>query len=383
VSSASQLPRTSSRLNPEHLLNGYDTLVYSDMDNFVEDGFQSKFCSRIGNHSAVWVNLTSCERVYFTNRFGTGNFVMTISMLHSTAARLGGLRVLVTCDDAEESAGQLVLPWLTGVDDYKVGFRNDGVTPKHKACRKLYNQMKSPVGERARALQYDLRRMAVGLLGCRGSCQEFAGQDEHVYGVTRHTPLFDIKDVQIDDAILHFRCGDLMNSEEPRYGFLKFASYANHLSPAVKSIGIATEPFGGAGQQRDADTDPIAQERCRIVVNAMKDYIQHRFPESVVQIRNSQKESVGLTYARMILANQTFVGLSTFGFFPAIACFGQALIRRPSRRNLGAWLLIAKEMIDSNIKFVDEDDWLPVAQVKLRWGEDGREILEWFRSNTT
>lgn len=62
------------------------------------------------------------------------------------------------------------------------------------------------------------------------------------------TPSF--SSVELDDAIIHFRCGDLMQSTHPHYGFVKFHCLADPLPYNVKSIGISTQPFADAAQHR-------------------------------------------------------------------------------------------------------------------------------------
>lgn len=165
---------------------------------------------------------------------------------------------------------------------------------------------------------------------------------------------------------------------------MKFDSYARHISPQAQSIGIVTESFDSDAQHRGAEGGQVTRSRCRKVVGAFVDHLQERFPHTRVRIRNGKGETVALTYARMVMANQTIVGLSTFAFFPAIATFGQALIRKPSKTDLGGWLLKARieEKLD-NIVMVEEPDWLPTAKCKRMWGEDGSAVLDWFRSETS
>jgi len=111
--------------------------------------------------------------------------------------------------------------------------------------------------------------------------------------------------------------------------------------------------------------------------------LEKRFPNARVSIRNGPGETIALSYARMVMANQTIVGLSTFGFFPAIATFGQALIRRPSKNDLGGWLIKSNiEQKANNVVLIDEPDWLPTAKCKQIWQDDGSAVLEWFRNNT-
>jgi len=56
-------------------------------------------------------------------------------------------------------------------------------------------------------------------------------------------------------------------------------------------------------------------------------FLQREFPRAVVRVHNDPDETIALTYARMIMANQTFAVMSTFALFPAIANFGMGYIK--------------------------------------------------------
>jgi hypothetical protein len=73
----------------------------------------------------------------------------------------------------------------------------------------------------------------------------------------------------------------------------------------------------------------MAQNRCRIIAMSLVDYIQERFPSSRIQIHNGPNETILVAYARMIMANQSIAGMSTFGVFPVLATFGTGYLRSP------------------------------------------------------
>ena len=111
----------------------------------------------------------------------------------------------------------------------------------------------------------------------------------------------------------------------PAYGFIKFDEYKSRIFPEARTIGILTQPF---------DTDllrlqdrPKAQD-CKRLVLGLVEYLSNSFPNSTVTIRNSPNDTLPLTWARLIMANQTIVGISTFGIFPAIGTFGQGYFQR-------------------------------------------------------
>ena len=50
------------------------------------------------------------------------------------------------------------------------------------------------------------------------------------------------------------------------------------------------------------------RNRCRALISAFVDYLQSRFPKARITIRNDPNETIALTYARMIMANQSMSG---------------------------------------------------------------------------
>jgi len=194
-------------------------------------------------------------------------------------------------------------------------------------------------------------------------------------------------DVELDDAVVHFRCGDLMDSQHPRFGFLKFDSFANRISPNAKTVGIVTQPFNDDGQSRAWDSGKVKMDRCRIVVTAFIEHLQRRFPKARIRVHNSRNETIALTYARLILANQTVAGISTFGVFPAIASFGTGYVRLPDDKSATNMWLTSPSRLDESVDglvLVDEPNILMVRKVRKIWEmEDGEaRILEWFRNPT-
>jgi hypothetical protein len=114
-----------------------------------------------------------------------------------------------------------------------------------------------------------------------------------------------IPGVVLDDVVLHFRGGDLFNSNHPGFGFMKFSAFSKQISPDTKSIGIVTQPFDTSGQYRKGDATVEKRERHRIVVMALVDFLGEKFPQARVTIHNGRSETIALAYARMVMANQT------------------------------------------------------------------------------
>jgi len=126
----------------------------------------------------------------------------------------------------------------------------------------------------------------------------------------------------LDDAIIHFHCSDIMASTHPHFGFLKFHAYAKHISLHVHSIGIVMQPFptaaadaGNSSMQAQRQMQTCAhdasvkiQQCCWAVVGALIAYLQEKFPKAVMHIHNHPNKTITLTYACMIMANQTNIG---------------------------------------------------------------------------
>jgi hypothetical protein len=109
----------------------------------------------------------------------------------------------------------------------------------------------SPFAAMIPDMQYDLRRMALGLVGIdpdhaasaawakqhnlvssphHGSHQNNNDDASYRLHVPVHVdqPVYRLgQDIApLDDAVIHFRCGDLMDSEHPNFAFVRFESYA-------------------------------------------------------------------------------------------------------------------------------------------------------------
>lgn len=177
-----------------------------------------------------------------------------------------------------------------------------------------------------------------------------------------------------------------MNSDHSGYGFLSFRGYSENISPDARSVGISTQPYDGdTPQSRLIDFDPKILDRCRIVVTSFKDYLEERFPNARISIHNNANESVALAYTRMIMANQTIVGTSSFGVFPAIATLGTGYLRRPDFSHFPKYWVLdpAVDDLTSNVILFDQPILMchDVRQLWLSQGAKG--VLAWFWNETT
>jgi hypothetical protein len=355
-----------------------------DMRYFAQSYFEGKnntYCQRIdderANHSLVYRTAESddslpsplpltmeisfgCQELYAQSGYGTGNYISLIYGLRLATAVHENVGLDFTCHDADATKASLIIPWLTG-----------WYPPRSRTTPSRYPQVSidqgcSPyrtthISLMYQEMQFDFRRMAIGLVGIPNenhpsaafaneylsvsSSKEDDANDARTkmhLDVDPTNPVFARGSVDLDDAVIHFRCGDLMDSDHPNFAFLKFASYIQDISSEARSIGIITQPFAkvsndtvddtagtnntSLGQERWYDASSTTKDRCRTVVLAFVDFISERFPTSTVTIHNGPSETIALAYARMIMANQTVAGISTFGVFPVVASFGTAYL---------------------------------------------------------
>ena len=270
-----------------------------------------------------------------------------------------------------------------------------------EACGSYISQ---PLAYMHEEIQHDLRKMAVGLMGVPHKnhasalfAEEFLWSDNEPVSATgghlslnnpqqNDVPPYPASEYSIDDAVLHFRCGDLMDSKHPSFAFMKFSGYTRHISPNAKTIGILTQPFDADTQSRKADSSQQKRDRCRTVVYSLVEYIKIHFPEAEVRIHNELGETIALTFARMIMANQTIAGVSSFGVIPAVSTFGTGYIRKPDYPKApNQWLIKPRiDELTSNIVLFDEPNRIMVGQIKGMWLNQGEtSVLEWFWNDTS
>lgn len=349
-------------------------------------------------HTLVNISF-NCHNLYKNSGLGTGNYISAFYGLRMAAQAMGMTDVSIQCEDAEETKKELLLPWVMGMFPALTDAEKDTAElPELSVACSDYKNI--PIGYKWNDMRYEWRRMAIAMVGIPSSDHPAAAwaeenlwkdHDDHRHGrnymelVTPHkgdTPLY--PDVEVDDAMLHFRCGDIISSNHPSFGFMKFGSFSRHLSPDVRSIGIATQPFNMSAQMRRAEGGAWKQERCKKVVMAFVEHLQGLFPKARIRIHNGLNETIALTFARMIMANQTVIGITSFGVFPGVTTFGTGYIRKPDYMKAPNRWLLTSPLIDrvDNVKLIEEPRMMAI-QCKRKWGEDdGASVLEWFRNYT-
>ena len=163
---------------------------------------------------------------------------------------------------------------------------------------------------------------------------------------------------------------------------MKFASFSRHLSPQVQTIGVVTQPFSATGQVRVNDNNELRYQRCRKVVYAFLDHLEETFPHAKIRLHNSADENIALMVTRVVMANQTVIGASSIGGFAGVASFGQAFIRNPrDEEGPNQWMRNTTTVMTQmpHVTLINEPRLSPKELAEL-WGEDGGEVLRWFRN---
>jgi hypothetical protein len=220
-------------------------------------------------------------------------------------------------------------------------------------------------------------------------------QQERLRLRTKIVPL--IKEpITFDDAVIHFRCGDLLSTTLSSYGFLTFHGYSRHISSqTTRTIGILTQPLDTIANESDAQKQARTLDsgneqllkRCRTLVYAFVDHLQERFPNAIITIRNDASETIALAYARMVMAQQVVGGMSTFSTFPIISSFGDGYYLRPRIVEPSKWIVHpdypVTKMKPNNLKLFRESNIMIGSQTKDLWDTYGdATVLEWFRTGS-
>jgi len=178
------------------------------------------------------LNLTfSCEELFHTSPLGTGNWLSALYAIRFAAALEGGnaTALLISCNDAMENKPKLILPWVMGVwrpenvlSEIPYGSRFLPPT-RQKLCGGYHDV---PIAHMLHIIRYELRRMAIALVGVPNAdhpSAEFAeknlwpntlsaGKNEFRSVMQIPNPKKDepplFENISIDDAVVHFRCGE-------------------------------------------------------------------------------------------------------------------------------------------------------------------------------
>ena len=277
------------------------------------------------------------ERIH--GGMGSGNWITAFYMAR-IATTLARVDLKFQCREGMVNFEQELLPWFTGTypapkdsDEWPLDFEPP---TENMACTNRYPFI--PLHLASHIIQSDMRRIAVAVMGDRGydtsgldlGMIKSAFNNEPNTTISKMLPTGPLApDVKLDEAAIHFRCGDVLGgANRYDFGVIKFDEYKRNISPKVRSIGILTQPFNKTLLRRQ---DRGKTENCRKVVGVLVDYLQEAFPKATVAVHNGVEDTMPITYARLIMAKQTIISLSSFGIFPAMGTFGDGYFQVGNR----------------------------------------------------
>ena len=361
-----------------------------------------------------------CWKLFHKMGSGTGNIINT--MLNARLqARVLGLDFLFTCQDANDPAVYTTLPtpWMTGYFPAQATTTTTTTTTSSND-NKLYNLTQTdvcvpfnhvPIGYVVKEFQYELRRMAIALVGVPPTHHATHDAAKHFYETllqTHQVPNPNVlqlhddnnnnnnnvtmpaklpyPDFVPDHVAIHFRCGDLATNAHAMYALLPFSYYSRDISPAATRIGILTSPFEQSEFNRD---ETQYSDKCRILVYGLVDYLQARFPQAAVSVHNQPNETLALSYARLVMANQSFVSISTFGVFPAAATFGTGYFYQPPANFEASALWTALppglDALTDNVVVTAAVPRISTLAIRDHWNDgkgNGNTILQWLTNDS-
>mmetsp|Transcript_16823 Transcript_16823/g.48478 ORF Transcript_16823/g.48478 Transcript_16823/m.48478 type:complete len:517 (-) Transcript_16823:338-1888(-) len=357
-----------------------------------------------GEPRRVLMNITySSEGLFLNANCGQGNWITAMYAMRLQAIQKG-TDMMLRCPDAEKNKANHILPWLNGYfpvrrcsgSDRNCTFPYPHPPPPKRPPKLLDSCDKFELSEMTPYVKYDLRRMAVALVGIphEGHPSEawaeewlWSGRHERPDVMQLPPPKRDdpplVPNVEVDDTAIHFRCEDLMGTKHPSFGFMKYTAYARRIDPnAARSIGIVTNPFDDQAQNRGGTGRRAPVRRaCEEVTYGLRDFLAEKFPSAKVSLRNGRNETVATAFARLIMANRTIAGISSFGIWPAMANFGRGYIRKPDYPKApNEWSHPLPDMFD-DIELFTEPKRLPAAVASGLKG-DMPTLLNWFRNDT-
>ena len=313
---------------------------------------------------------------------GTGNWIWLFYAMRLASLSHGNVNFHVVCkDDSKALRKHQILPWI-------VGYFNDSnaeeeIVPSKSALESACSsQQKVSLRSMIPSIRRDLGYMAKSLVGI----PKWHPMENN--NTSKNTAP-EYPNVELDETVWHFRCGDLMYSTHPGYAWHKFGLLASHINNNTQSIGIVTEPFRKhrikAKNEAEEDTLESSAKACERLAAALVDYLQERFPKARIRLRNDVNESVALSYSRMVVAKQTIVGsVSTFGTYAALASWGEAFIIKPDfDHSPNGWMNKGMQNT-TNLTMIHDPHPLLVTQSTYLWWSErktgGREaMIDWLR----
>ena len=269
------------------------------------------------------LNYTFACNDYFIphGNIGEGNWIVAVYNTRLTAAA-ARVDFQFNCYEGSKHQIRRILPWL---QTYQSAPLTPNLWPykgrlptNNEACSDHYRNIR--IDFMIDEIMHDMQKMAVTLIG--------SSKDKQHHDVPIDQPPL-IQGIEVEDVVIHFRCGDIMGGVvRSDFGIIKFSEYTKWISKDTRTIGIVTQPFD---KDLNRAHDKSNVDACRSVTYLLVKKLQEFLPSAKISIHNDKNETLPLTYARLIMANQSFTTLSSFGIFPVIGGFGRGYFQRGHR----------------------------------------------------
>jgi len=311
------------------------------------------------------LNITLPCRDMLQGKFtvGQGNWI-TAFYTTRIAAAAARVDVQIQCNDGRDSQMDMLLPWF---ETYQPAPTEENPWPFHgqlptefEACSDYYEPVRLDL--MIDEIRNDMRKMGVTMFGSREN-------KSHPSVPLDQPPL--VPDIEIEDVAIHLRCGDVMGGvARSDFGMMQFSEYKKWISKDARTVGIVTQPFD---KERNRSLDYGKVDDCRAVTYKLVDYLQDFLPSAKISIHNSVNESLPMTFARLIMADQSFTTLSSFGIFPVIGGFGKGYFQK-GNRGVNPFNKYLPEIYPGELIMMDA----PVKTAAELMGMDLQSILDWF-----
>ncbi|CAJ1967144.1 unnamed protein product [Cylindrotheca closterium] len=263
----------------------------------------------------------NCNSIRGYFGFGEGNWVSAVYSSRMAAAR-AKVDYSFSCRSDTRNRLKFILPWLEV--EQKAPTMDDPwpytgpIATVPEVCGQRYDVVR--LDKFADQIIEDMRKMAVTLVGSQDD-----GIRVHPSVPIDQPPM--VPDVVLDDVVIHFRCGDIMGGGgRGDYGMIKFTEYLKWINKnETKRIGILTQPFDPAKLRQK---DVYNAERCKVATYLLSDTLQDFVPDATITIHNGDNETIPLVYARLVMAKQAFISLSSLTWFPMIGTFGHGYFQK-------------------------------------------------------
>ena len=343
--------------NLQELLLPRMTPICTLLSEHLSNNTQNDDCSS----SRFVLNVTiPCQKLFKSSYLGTGNWMFLLYSAYAAFQSVPHADFYFACHDHDTTRHNLVLPWVLATPTaVNSSFQfSEFCRPKGGKAKEYRKQ---PFDRMLPVIRRDLRRMA---------SQETSRSKTNPY---------------YNDAVIHFRCGDLLTNGHAGYEFLKFHDLIRPFvnSTTIQSIGIVTQPLGEKHvQTRYMDKVEISGARCRRVLDALIEYLQARFPNTTaVQVHNGPRETVVTSMLRMMTARYLTAAHSSFSVMAAAAAYGTVYVPHPKN----GWTQWITAVADPRIHILEPvHDTLNSAIASAVWNFPGgaAEVVAWFRNDT-